>query len=105
MAVAKKYVYRIQYIDNTYQLVEWTKAQLKDVARAMMSDTPAVLVDDDVFRVSDIRAIVHIPPQPELTEAEKKAQAEQESLEEWGFVDQATAEWLKMQGVKIGGGH
>lgn len=102
MAKAKTFQYRIQYIDNTYQLVEWTKAEFDGVFRAMSEDKKVAKVADDLFRLDDIRAIVYLPPLPEPTEAEKRALEEGEPSE-WGFVDHQTAEWLKMQGIKIGG--
>jgi hypothetical protein len=102
MAKAKTYQYRIQYVDNTYQLVDWTKAQFEYVGKAMATDESAVIVGDDIFRVSDIRAIVFLPPVPEPTPEEKKAEAEQQ-LSEWGFVDPEVAEWLKNNGINIGG--
>lgn len=104
MAKAKKYQYRIQYIDNTYQLVDWTKAEFESVGEAMANDKSAVVVDNDIFRVSDIRAIVYLPPLPEPTPEEKKAQ-EESQLSEWGFTDLQTQEWLRSQGIKLGGGN
>lgn len=104
MAKAKTYQYRIQYVDNTYQLVEWTKAEFDSVFVAMSNDKKVAKVADDLFRLHDIRAIVFLPPLPEPTQEEKKAQEDGE-LSEWGFVDPDTAAWLRSQGINLGGGH
>lgn len=93
MAKAKKYDYRIQYVDNTYQMVQWTKADFGFVASAMTNDESAVYVDECVFRISDVRAIVFLPPEPELTPEEQNKQETQ--LSDWGFVDAETATYLK----------
>jgi hypothetical protein len=103
MAKAKVYQYRIQYIDNTYQLVDWTKAQFEHVGGSMMAKDSVAIVGDDLFRLDDIRAIVFLPPIPEPTEAEKRAEAEKQ-ISEWGFVDAETAQWLKDQGIDLTGG-
>lgn len=67
-----KETYRIQYIDNTYQLVEWTDEDLKEVAILMSDNRPIAVVSKCIYRLSDIRAIVHIPPVPEEEEEEKQ---------------------------------
>lgn len=100
MAKPKKFTYRIQYIDNTYQLVDWTKAELQLVGELMANDKTATIVGDDIFRISDIRAIVFLPPVPEPTVEEKKAEAEQQ-LSEWGFVDPETQRWLRDVGIDV----
>jgi hypothetical protein len=103
MAKAKVFQYRIQYVDNTYQLVEWTKTEFNNVYHSIEEGKTMVICGDDMFRINDIRAIVFLPPLPEPTEAEKKAQAEQQ-LSEWGFVDAETAQWLKDNGIDLTGG-
>jgi hypothetical protein len=104
MAKAKRFTYRIQYVDNTYQIVDWTKAEFLQVGEDLNTDTKMIVIGDEMFRSSDIRAIVFLPPIPEPTKEEKQAQAEQQ-LSEWGFVDPEVAEWLKNNGINIGGGH
>jgi hypothetical protein len=103
MAKAKKFTYRIQYVDNTYQLVEWAKAELQSVGEAMRNEHVAVMVGEDVFRISDIRAIVFIPPVPEPTIEEKQKEADHQ-LSEWGFVDPDVQEWLRAAGIDINKG-
>ncbi len=104
MTKAKKFTYRIQYIDNTYQMVDWTKAEFDKVGRALEDGKSGVTLNEGIFRLSDIRAIVYIPPIPEPTEEEKKLQKEHENeLSEWGFVDPESAKWLKSQGIDVGG--
>jgi hypothetical protein len=56
-------------------------------------------VGEDVFRTTDIRAIVYLPPVPVPTEAEIKAEQEKQAKEEWDFVDAQTKKWLKEQGI------
>lgn len=63
--------YRIQYVDNTYQLVEWTEEEFHQVAREMAVDKTVVVVDKCLFRLKDIRAIVYLPPVPEEEEPPK----------------------------------
>lgn len=104
MAKPKKYTYRIQYVDNTYQIVEWTKAEFEQVGMDLNTERIMIIVGDEMFRSSDIRAIVFLPPIPEPTKEEKQAEAEKQ-LSEWGFVDPETAQWLKDNGINIGGGH
>lgn len=93
MAKPKKYDYRIQYVDNTMQIVQWTKNDFNFVATAMTRNETAVYVDECVFRLSDVRAIVFLPPEPEPTPEEKVEQ--EKRLSDWGFVDPETAAYLK----------
>jgi hypothetical protein len=103
MAKAKKYDYRIQYVDNTYQMVNWTKADFSLVANSMVDNQSAVYVDECVFRISDVRAIVFLPPEPELTTEEKNQQ--EQNLTDWGFVDPDTAVYLKeVMGIDLSKG-
>lgn len=106
MTKAKDFQYRIQYIDNTYQIVDWTKDEFKSVGRSMAEGKQVVVLDDQVFRLHDIRAIVFLPePKQEAvrTKDEKIADAENQ-MTEWGFVDQETAEWLRAQGIDLSKG-
>jgi hypothetical protein len=105
MTNPKKYDYRIQYIDNTYQVVEWSKPEFRAVGKAMANDEFAVVLDEGIFRIKDIRAIVFLPPVPVLTPEEQKAKEEDEAgLSEWGFVDPDVQQWLKDQGIKVNKG-
>jgi hypothetical protein len=103
MTKPKKFQYRIQYQDNTYQIVDWTKPELQSVFKSMCMEKTYVKVDEDVFRVSDIRAIVFLPPMPEPTPEEKKA-AEEQELTEWGGYDADTIAWLRQQGIDVSKG-
>jgi hypothetical protein len=105
MTKPKKHDYRIQYIDNTYQVVEWSKPEFQAVGNAMANDEFAVVLDEGIFRIKDIRAIVFLPPVPVLTPEEQKAKEEDEAgLSEWGFVDPDVQQWLKDQGIKVNKG-
>lgn len=103
MTKPRNYDYQIQYIDNTYRIISWTKKDYKTVGTAMENDQSVVMLEDGIFRLHDIRAIVLLPDEPELTEAEKAAQ-EDNRMTEWGFVDQQTAEWLKTAGIDLSKG-
>ena len=101
MAKAKVYQYRIQYVDDTYQIVDWTKGDFTKVADALMEGKTAALVSDCVFRVSDIRAIVLLP---EIKEEKPKDEKEKEpELSEYGHYDFETIQWLRDNGIDIGG--
>jgi hypothetical protein len=100
MKKPKKHDYRIQYIDNTYQIVDWSKPEFQAVGQAMEDDKAAVLLEEGIFKLSDIRAIVFLPPVPVLTPEEQKAKEEDEAgLSEWGFTEPDVQEWLKSQGI------
>lgn len=97
-----KYTYQIQYKDQTYRIVEWTKAEFKQIGEALMAGETGVVFEEGIFLLGDIRTIVFIPPTPEPTE-EEIAQ-EQNELSEWGFLDRDSLEWLKANGVDISKG-
>jgi hypothetical protein len=105
MTNPKKYDYRIQYIDNTYQVVEWSKPEFKIVGKAMEEDKVAVMLEEGIFKINHIRAIVFLPLVPVLTPEEQKAKEEDDAgLSEWGFVDPDVQQWLKSQGFNINKG-
>lgn len=97
-----KHQYQIQYTDNTYRMVEWTKKEFKKVCRRLAFRLRTVTLSDGVFILKDVRTIVFIPPIPEPTEEERKKEAQQQ-LTEWGFVDDDTAMWLQSQGINLQG--
>lgn len=99
MTKPKKSQYRIQYVDNTYQLVDWTKPEFNNVYHSIEEGKTMAICGDDMFRLTDIRAIVFMPPIPEPTPEEKAK--EESGLTEWGFVDAATSQWLKEQGIGV----
>lgn len=100
MTKPKKHMYRIQYIDNTYQIVDWSKTEFKAVGDSMIEGKIAVMLDEGIFRLSDVRAVVFLPPPPEKTEAEKAAEEDQ-ALTEWGFADPDVQQWLRDHGIDI----
>lgn len=63
-----KETYRIQYVDNTYQLVEWTEEEFNDVTFHMIKGGHFATVNKCIYRLTDIRAIVYLPPVPEEEE-------------------------------------
>lgn len=102
MTAPKAFMYRIQYVDNTYQVVDWTKAEFKEVGQALVEGQSGVMLDNGIFRLTDIRAIVFLPPAPEPTKEELKKQIDEESqLGEWTWADPEVRAWLKDQGVDL----
>lgn len=93
MTRPKKYLYQIQYNDNTYRIAEWTKAEFKQVSEAIKNNEYTCSLEEGVFVLTDVRAIVLIK-QDEPKEKEQKNPSE-----EWGFVDPETYLWLKEQGI------
>jgi hypothetical protein len=104
MTKPKKHDYRIQYIDNTYQVVEWSKPEFQTVGDAMVRDQAAVVLEEGIFKINHIRAIVFLPPVPVLTPEEQKAKDEDDALSEWGFTAPDVQEWLKSQGINVNKG-
>ena len=98
MTKARTYSYQIQYVDQSYRIIDWTKQEFKTVMTALNDEKHAVVLEDGGFVLKDIRAVVLIP---EIKE-EKENKQQDEILSEWGFVDHKTAEWLKEQGIDIG---
>jgi hypothetical protein len=99
MTKPKKFPYQIQYTDNTYRMVDWTKAEYASVGESMSDDKRIVVLDDGIYVLSDIRTIVIIPEIEPVVEEESQ-------LSEYGGYDIETIEWLKSQGIDItnGGG-
>jgi hypothetical protein len=104
MTPPKTYQYQIQYTDNTYRMVDWTKGEFKQVADDMKDSFDVTVMDDGIFVLKDIRTIVLIPEveEPKLTDEQKK----EGQLTEWGFVDPDTAVYLKeVLGIDSQGGN
>lgn len=70
-----KETYRIQYVDNTYQLVEWTEDQLLRIETAMNVGRAVIMLDKCIYRLSHIRAIVYLPPVPEEENTEQSEES------------------------------
>lgn len=100
MTKPKKFQYQIQYIDNTYRIVEWTKAEFEFIGAGMAADKKVVILADGIYRLDDIRAVVLVP---EAEEPEEQTDETEKKLNEWGFTDPETREWLKANGIDVGG--
>jgi hypothetical protein len=50
MTKPKKHDYRIQYIDNTYQVVEWSKPEFQAVGEAMEKGSTCHLIRRRYFQ-------------------------------------------------------
>lgn len=94
MTRPKKYLYQIQYNDNTYRIAEWTKAEFKQVSESIKKAEYACSLEDGVFVLTDVRAIVLIKQ-----DEQKEKEEQKNPSEEWGFVDPETYLWLKEQGI------
>ena len=77
-----KHEYQIQYVDNTYRIVDWTNAEFTKVGEAIEAGKSALVLKEGIFVLKDIRAIVYIPPVP----VEEPQEQEPTQYEEWGFI-------------------
>jgi hypothetical protein len=99
MTKPKRFQYQIQYTDNTYRMVDWSKPEFNQVASAMANDKKIAVLEDSLFVLYDVRTIVLIPELPEP----KAPSKEETQLTEWGFVDDPTAVYLKdVLGIDLG---
>lgn len=100
---AKKHMYRIQYEDNTYQIVDLTTTDYNAVGDSLVSGEYAIKLKDYILRLKDIRTITFLPPAPEPTNEEKAAMKNQaeHQISEWGFVDPETLAWLAANGIDV----
>lgn len=94
--------YRIQYVDNTYQLVEWDDEQFNSVVQAMMTDYPIVSVNKCVFKLKDIRAIVYIPPVPDEEEQPTDENESSMVITEAGAFNKEVFELMQQLGIDTG---
>lgn len=96
-----KHEYQIQYIDNTYRIVDWTNAEFIKIGEAIAEGKHALVLKEGIFVLNDIRAVVYIPPVP-IEESKEEEQPTQ--FDEWGFIqDPEMIESLKEFGL-IGDG-
>lgn len=104
MTKAKKHTYQIQYNDNNYRIVEWTKKEYSTVGEGLVNREAAVVLDEGAFVLHDIRAIVLLPEIEETDET--KQNPDDAHLSEWGFTEPEVQAWLKAQGIDVvnGGG-
>jgi hypothetical protein len=91
-----KLQYQIQYVDNSYRMVDWTEDEYELVGACITDNKHAVVLKDGIFILDHIRAIVHLVPIVEEA-------PEENQLTDWGFVDPQTAEWLRANGINLGG--
>jgi hypothetical protein len=101
MMESTKETYRIQYIDNTYQLVEWTDDEFCQMFDCMNNEDsfPVALIDKCIYRVRDIRTIVYLPPVPVEEQTEEK---EDMVITEMGAYEQELYNLLVQNGVDLG---
>lgn len=101
MTDAVEQLYQIQYDDNTYRMIDLTDDEFNTIGGHMMADKAVVVMPKGILKLTQVRAIVLIPPVPEPEEKEKDGTPKEGQLTEWGFVDGDTAQWLKDQGIDI----
>jgi hypothetical protein len=81
--------------------VDWTEEEFRGVGRDMVANFDVAIMDEGIFSLVHIRAIVLVPPVVEPT----KEQLEEESqLSEYGHYDPDTIAWLKANGVDVSKG-
>jgi hypothetical protein len=102
----QNHLFRIQYIDQTYQLVNWTNDQLYTVYQQMNDGVNVILMDKCIFKVADIRAITYLEP---LEEEEKSTEEINEEdakkgvvITEMGTYDKELFELLQSMGHDMG---
>lgn len=99
MTKPKERLYQIQYMDNTYRMIDLTKVDYDCIGKCMMDGKTFVKMEKCILRLDEIRAIVLIPePEPA---AEQTEDGQQSVHPEYGAYDEATVEWLKANGVDV----
>lgn len=98
MTKARTYQYQIQYTDQSYRIIDWTRKEFETVMNALAEEKHAAILTDGGFVLKDIRAVVLIPEIKEDTEQKQ----EENVLTEWGFVEPKVAEWLQANGINTG---
>lgn len=105
MTKQKKHLYKIMYKDDTYLIVDWSNSEFDKVCKAKIEGNAAVATKETLVDLTTVRTIVFIPPIPEPTEEERKEYNSKmktktkRMMEEYGFVDQETMNWLEEQGI------
>lgn len=101
----EQHLYKILYTDDTYLMIEWTKEEFTKICNAKVNGQMAAFTENSLVDLTMVRTIILIPPVPEPTEEEKKEynskmkKKTQNMMNEWGFVDQETMNWLEEQGI------
>lgn len=90
-------MYQIQYVDNSFRMVEWSDIEFMGVCKLMEDGKRMGYTPEGLFVLTDIRAIVLVP-KPE-SEPE-----EEDQLSEYGHYDPDTIAWLRANGVDISKG-
>jgi hypothetical protein len=96
------HLFRIQYVDNTYQLVNWTNDQLHTVYKDIEAGKKATLMDKCIFKLDDIRAIVFLPPVLEKEETEEGEEKEDMVITEMGAYEKELYDLLQVNGIPLG---
>jgi hypothetical protein len=97
-----KHTFRIQYVDNNYQLVEWTEDQLSLVANDMNECEEVTLIDKCIFRLKDIRAITYLPLVPDHEQPSEEEENNGIVVTEMGKYDRELYDLLQVNGIDLG---
>jgi hypothetical protein len=98
----EKETYRIQYYDNTYQLVEWTRDEYDLVGEAMMDDAHVIVLNKGIFRLDHIRAIVHLDKMEEENNNTPVNDDEGMVITEMGAFEKEVYDLLVASGIELG---
>ena len=94
MTKPKKYDYLIQYNDDKYRALKWTKAEFEKVGEAIVGSKRAIALDKGIFVLTDVKAIVELEPMPIEQEPEKR-------VGEYDGYDFEVRQWLADSGIDI----
>jgi len=94
MTKPNKYDYLIQYNDDKYRVVKWTRAEFKQVGEAIVEAKRAIALEKGIFVLYTVKAIVELEPMPTEPEPEKR-------VGEYDGYDFETRQWLAENGIDI----
>lgn len=83
--------YSINYVDGSYRIVTWHVDDFMEIAGKITNKEHAVIIDECLYVLGDIRAIIKLDPIDE--ESDKKEESEQPS-DEYGFLGFEEKKWL-----------
>lgn len=84
--------YSINYVDGSYRIVTWHLDDFMEIAGKITEKEHAVIIDECLYVLADIRAIIKLPPQE--VEPEKEEKEPEQPSGEYDFLDFETKQWL-----------
>lgn len=99
-----KQTYRIQYVDNTFQLIEWTDEEYVKVGEAFTSGFDVIVLKTGIFRLDHIRAIVYLEAieEPEDQEGDPIPDENGMIVTEMGAFEKDVFDLLVQNGIEVG---